>query len=135
MTNFDPEKQCAFLCRARCCRYITTRIVAPRKHADFDEIRWFLAHRGVKIFISQRKWYLQVQTPCEHLNENNYCNIWPNHFDVCKDYDPKDCEFTGNGDWDIEAEWTSTAEFDAWREAKRNKPKTPRKKQANNRDG
>jgi len=115
-------------CGALCCRYITIEIEKPTRKADVDEIRWFLAHEDVEVFIEDGDWYVQVNTRCKHLTTDNRCAIYEDRFQVCRDHDPKECEAS---DGEVEAViFRTTEEFDAYwarkkpRRAKRRKKRT-----------
>lgn len=92
---------CTQDCGGRCCRYVTVQVPAPRARTDWDEIRWWLAHGGVMVSKDEDGWMLHVETRCKNLGADNACTIYPHHMDTCKDYDAKDCEFTGPLEYDV----------------------------------
>ena len=91
----DQFTICTQDCRARCCRYITVTVPAPRGRADWDEMRWWLAHEGTLVTHDEDGWLLHVPTPCGNLRPDNACGVYPHHMDACKEYDASICEFTG----------------------------------------
>lgn len=107
---------CSQQCQARCCKYIIVKIPAPRTRADHEEIRWWVAHEGISVHIAQRKWYLQVFTRCSYLTPTNLCGAYEKRPEVCRDYDPGDCEFTAKVD--IEREFHTMEEYDRYLEEK-----------------
>lgn len=74
------------LCEAQCCQYYALEIDTPRSYADFDQIKWFLAHRQTKIFVEKRKWYLEVLNPCRYLSEDHKCTVYDKRPAICRDY-------------------------------------------------
>ena len=38
-------------CPAMCCRYVASEIDAPTSKREYDNIRWYLMHRDVYVFI------------------------------------------------------------------------------------
>ena len=102
-------RACAERCGAKCCKYVTVKIDAPRRKCDFDEIRWFLAHDDVSVIIESRLWYLQLDTRCEFLSRSNLCSNYENRFELCREYAMDNCE-----DSDAEAPivFSRTEEFD-----------------------
>ena len=98
----DQFQICTQACGARCCRYITVEIPAPRSHDDWDEMRWWLAHEGVLVSKNEDGWLLHVETRCANLRPDNACRIHPHHMDTCKDHDAAVCEFTGPLDQEFE---------------------------------
>ncbi|MBN1419457.1 MAG: YkgJ family cysteine cluster protein [Planctomycetes bacterium] len=89
-------------CNALCCRYITYQMKTPRYDVDFDEIRWFLCHEGVCVYVDEGKWHLQVSTNCKKLAPDGRCTIYENRPAVCRDHGTEEeCEFTGPVDVDL----------------------------------
>ena len=93
---------CTRDCGARCCRYVTIKVSAPRSRDDWDEMRWWLAHTGVSVSKDDEGWMVCVETRCGNLRADNTCAVHPQHMDTCKDYDPAHCEFTGPLDEELE---------------------------------
>ncbi|MHC5009629.1 MAG: hypothetical protein ACYTG6_01625 [Planctomycetota bacterium] len=101
-TTQDQFAICTQDCGARCCRYITVGIATPRAENDWDEIRWWLAHEGSMVTKDEDGWMLHVQTPCRHLQSDHACAIYPRHMITCKEYDPENCEFTGDVPYEVQ---------------------------------
>lgn len=98
----DQFTICTQDCRGRCCRYITVEVPAPLGRADWDEMRWWLAHDGVMVTQDEDGWLLHMPTRCSNLREDNACGIYPHHMGTCKEYDGATCEFTGELEYDLE---------------------------------
>ena len=62
-------------CTALCCRYIALPIDTPETRGDFDDIRWYLCHENVVVFIEEKQWYLGIMSRCKHLPPDNRCGI------------------------------------------------------------
>ena len=120
MAEKDGRGNCA-TCGALCCRYITVEMDEPARNVDVDEIRWFLAHEDVEVFIEDKRWYVQVRTKCKHLTANNRCDVYGDRFDVCRQHGPEECE-ASDGQTDA-IEFHTTAEFDAYWARKKAKRK------------
>jgi len=101
-------------CGGRCCRYIVVEIEKPRAKIDREEIRWFLAHKNVLVYIDDddKTWNVQFTTPCEHLDEKGRCRIYPRRYDICRDHDPATCE--GREGEVADTIFRTTADFDRW---------------------
>ena len=123
-------------CGGKCCRYITIQIDRPTRKVDVDEIRWFLAHHNVEVFIEDRKWYVQAYNRCKHLTEDNRCAIYEDRFQVCREHGVDECE---ESDGQVEATiFRTTEEFDAYwsgEKAKRRKGRAQGKKIGKRRGG
>jgi Fe-S-cluster containining protein len=118
-------------CGAKCCRYVVVEIAKPRDKTDRDEIRWFLSHENVLVFIDHddNTWNVQFTTPCRHLGKDHRCDIYADRFDVCRSHETETCEASGG---EIDAVIFRTAEeYDLWRaatKAKRRERKGKRRK-------
>jgi Fe-S-cluster containining protein len=93
-----PKKKaesCPEACQALCCRYVATKIDAPRTKIDWDEIYWFLCHENVEVFIEARKWYVLFDTPCRNLGAKSRCVVYPRRPYVCGEHEEENCEYWG----------------------------------------
>ena len=97
----DQLKICTIDCGARCCRYITVTVPAPRGRNDWDEVRWWLAHGGMMVTKDEDGWMLHVESRCRHLAEDNSCLIYEDRMIACAEYDAENCEFTGDVPYDV----------------------------------
>lgn len=73
-------------CSAQCCRYFALQIDTPTEPEDFDNIRWYLAHQDVAVFVEGDDWYLQVNRVCRYLQADDTCGIYEQRPRICRDY-------------------------------------------------
>ncbi|MBD3344376.1 MAG: YkgJ family cysteine cluster protein [Chitinivibrionales bacterium] len=74
-------------CEARCCKHIALQIETPSCKRDYDNIRWFLLHKNVKVFKDHdNEWLIEFSTECENLLNNHRCGDYENRPKVCRDY-------------------------------------------------
>jgi Fe-S-cluster containining protein len=88
----------------------------PETEEDFDDVRWYLLHRNVRVLIDpEDDWYVAFDTPCERLGKDGQCLDYENRPELCRDYphDGEPCEFEGGI---FVEEFSTVEEFDAWRE-------------------
>ncbi len=85
-------------CKAICCRYVALPIDTPETKGDFDDIRWYIAHRGVWVFVEDGDWYICFQSKCRYLDGDNKCTIYDRRPRICRGYKTNNCEFTGEGE-------------------------------------
>lgn len=97
----DQLTICTKDCGARCCRYITVSVPAPRGQNDWDEFRWWLAHAGTMLTRDEDGWMLHVETRCRHLADDNTCRIYEHRMITCEEYDPSACEFTDTVEYEV----------------------------------
>jgi len=121
---------CQYECRARCCRYITIQIDAPRLKADFDEIAWWLAHENVSVYFFGRRWHVEIQTRCKHLTKDNLCGSYEDRPAVCHDYNTDECEYPERPRHDLQ--FDTREQFEIWWKKKRDRARRRRRARAAN---
>ena len=42
-------------CDAMCCKYIAMEIDCPEDAEDFEDIKWYVCHKNVNVFVDQEK--------------------------------------------------------------------------------
>jgi Fe-S-cluster containining protein len=114
-------------CAALCCQYFALEIDKPTTVEDFDNIRWYLVHQNVVVFVENKKWYLGVLNKCKNLMEDNRCAIYEERPRICRGYSTDNCDYHG-GDYGYEKLFTSAEELRAYAEAKLGRSILPRKK-------
>jgi Fe-S-cluster containining protein len=89
-------------CSALCCRYFVLEIDKPETRRAYDDIRWYLIHENVFVFIEKKKWYLGIYSRCKHLQPDNRCGIYETRPKICREYSTDNCDYHGGEyDWDI----------------------------------
>ncbi len=83
-------------CAAACCRYLAFPIDKPGSKRDYDDIRWYLMHEAVTVFVEDGDWYVQFQTRCKNLGADNRCAIYLTRPEICGEYEPGDCDYSGS---------------------------------------
>jgi hypothetical protein len=93
------EKNCNN-CGAKCCKYVVIELDIPEKAEDFEEIKWFVAHENVQVFIEEDgAWNVEFITPCKYLTKENLCSIHEDFVknpkvkrsNICKEFSTEDC--------------------------------------------
>lgn len=100
-------------CTALCCKYVALPIEEPETRRDFDDIRWYLMHEGVTVFVEDGEWYAQFNTKCRNLLPDGRCGIYETRPQICRDYKAGECDYTG-GDYDYEAVFHRPEEIEAY---------------------
>ncbi len=122
----EQRRICQQLCEARCCRYVTIHIDAPKRKADYDEISWFLAHENVSVYFDERRWHVEVQNRCKHLDSRNLCTIYEDRPLVCRGYDSDECEYPSRPRHDLQ--FDTKEQFDAWWARKKERERRRRRR-------
>jgi len=92
-------------CTGLCCRYFALPIETPEDKEDYDDIRWYLCHKGITVFVEDGDWYINIKNKCRHLTKDNKCAIYSKRPKICRDYSHKDCDFV-DGEYDYEMHFT-----------------------------
>ncbi len=100
-------------CDAKCCRYFALQIDTPKSKSDFENIRWYLAHKGVSVFIEKRKWYLDIANECRYLTKDHRCRVYDKRPLVCREHSPGTCELV-SGDFGHDRAFRNMEEFDRY---------------------
>ena len=82
-------------CAGACCRYLALPLDKPTSRRDYDDIRWYLMHEGVTVFVEDGDWYIQHQTRCKNLGADNRCTIYTTRPEICREYEPDACDYEG----------------------------------------
>lgn len=98
--NLKPGEVLCQYCNGKCCRYFALGIDAPKTWADFDNMRWYMMHGPVSVFVDDGTWYLMVQADCQHLLPDNRCGAYETRPQICRDYTTDGCEYEGDGLYD-----------------------------------
>lgn len=69
----------------------------PTELNDFENIRWFMLHGRVSVFVDSGTWYLCVFNKCDHLRPDNMCGIYETRPQICRDYSADSCEYDNDG--------------------------------------
>ncbi len=103
-------------CPAMCCRYVATEIDPPTSKSEYDNVRWYLMHTGVHVFIDHDDdWYIEFETPCENLDSDNRCARYEQRPLICRDHGDTDvnCEFHSE-ELPFKIRFSRVSEFEAW---------------------
>lgn len=109
-------------CAGLCCRYVALPVDKPTTRADYDDIRWYLAHEGFSIFVEDDDWYVNIASRCKYLSEDNLCGIYLKRPKICRQYKDTNCDYHG-GDYGYDLYFSSTEEIDEYIEKKFKKKK------------
>ncbi|MFH1715624.1 MAG: YkgJ family cysteine cluster protein [Elusimicrobiota bacterium] len=87
-------------CGGKCCKYITIEIDKPTCKTDYDNIRWYLLHENIYVYIDEDKdWFIEVKNKCRELSPKGRCLNYKDRPDVCKEHgvtEDEECEHYGN---------------------------------------
>ncbi len=89
-------------CRGTCCSYMAVEIDEPTTLEDFDNVRWYCAHKETWVFKEDGDWYVVFNGACDKLNEDHSCSIYETRPQVCRDHKFGECDFFLRGEFDLE---------------------------------
>jgi len=93
-------------CVALCCRYFALPIDNPTTLRDYDNIRWYLIHENVVVFVTDKQWYIGVMTKCKHLQADHRCGIYDVRPRICREFSTDNCDYHGD-EYEFELLFTS----------------------------
>jgi Fe-S-cluster containining protein len=125
-------------CTGLCCGYIALPLDKPTTRRDFDDVRWYLMHHGVQVFVEDGDWYIQVSTTCRHLQPDNRCGIYETRPTICREYKAGECDYT-DAEYDYDHLFTTPEQVEAyakdWLARKRRRSQNGNGRNANGRNG
>jgi Fe-S-cluster containining protein len=100
-------------CTAVCCRYVALPIETPTESSDFDDIRWYLIHDAISVFVEDGEWFISFASPCRHLQPDHRCGIYETRPQICRKYTTDNCDYH-SGDYGWEQHFTAPEHLDAY---------------------
>jgi len=101
-------------CTGLCCRYFALPLETPETKGDYDDIRWYLCHEDITVFVEDGDWYINVKNKCRHLSDKNYkCLIYDKRPGICRKYKHGDCDFV-DGEYDYQLHFTSDKDMEEY---------------------
>lgn len=100
-------------CSGLCCRYFALPIDNPDCTRDYDNIRWYLLHENVTIFVEKRQWYIGIANRCKELQPDNRCGTYLTRPKVCRGYSTDNCDYHG-GEYEFEMLFTSAEQLERY---------------------
>jgi Fe-S-cluster containining protein len=100
-------------CTALCCNYIALPLDTPETRDDLDDIRWFLMHERVSVFVEDGDWYIAFHTRCRHLLADQRCAVYDTRPKVCRTYSTDDCDYH-SGDYHWQQHFTAPEHLDEY---------------------
>ncbi len=82
-------------CAAACCRYLALPLDKPTNRRDYDDIRWYLLHENISVFVEDGDWFVQFPTRCKHIGPDNRCTLYETRPEICREYDFGQCDYSG----------------------------------------
>jgi Fe-S-cluster containining protein len=102
-----------------CCRYVAVEIDRPTTPRDYDQIHWYVTHRGVAVYVDwEGDWYLEFETVCDHLTPAATCGVYRDRPELCAEFSWETCE-KSTGEPGHRVRFTQPSEFFEWLETKR----------------
>ncbi len=101
-------------CSGLCCRYFALPIETPETREDYDDIRWYLCHEDVSVFVEDGDWYINIDNKCRHLSEDTFlCDIYDKRPKICRSYSMKECDLI-EGEYDYELHFTDDKQMEEY---------------------
>jgi len=108
----DIEEMCR-QCNGKCCRYFCFQIDEPDTFEEYENLRWFILHKGITIHIDEGDWYISIENECRNLTADGRCSDYAHRPMICRSYSSEGCDATG-GDYEYEELFTTADEIAAY---------------------
>jgi len=80
-------------CGGKCCKSIAIQIDTPKSADDYEDLKWYLYHKGLSVYFdSDKEWLVEIPITCRHLDKKGKCKIYSNRPPICRDFDTDTCE-------------------------------------------
>lgn len=101
-------------CTGLCCRYFALPIEDPETKEDYNDIRWYLCHEDITVFVEDGDWYINIKNKCKYLSENDYnCKIYGERPRICRGYSTQNCDLT-EGEYDYEMHFLNDKQMEEY---------------------
>jgi Fe-S-cluster containining protein len=101
-------------CTGLCCRYFALPIETPKDKGDYDDIRWFLCHKDITVFVEDGDWYINIKNKCKYLSEKDHsCLIYDKRPRICRGYSHSSCDFV-EGSYYYELHFTNDKQMEEY---------------------
>ena len=115
-------------CTGLCCRYFALPIDTPEDKGDYDDIKWFLCHKGITVFVEDGDWYINIKNKCKYLSDKDYtCKIYNKRPRICRGYKMASCDLI-DGEYDYELHFTTDKQMEEYIKIKFGNNVTEKKK-------
>jgi len=75
-----------------CCTYVALEIDEPETVKEATQVLWYLYHDAISVYVEDDDWLIQLESRCQHLGDDNRCQIYERRPEICRAYDEKTCE-------------------------------------------
>lgn len=133
MAKKKTKKGLCHKCQASCCRYLALPIDKPKTRQDYDDIRWYLTHKDVSVFVDEGDWYINFDADCRHIKADHRCAIYDHRPKICRGYSTHNCDLTSD-EYDHELHFNHDKQMEEYIKVKFDNMKLPRK-MSNKRSG
>lgn len=81
-------------CNSECCKYLSIEINTPEDEEDFEDIKWYAAHKNVSVYVDEdNEWHVEFKTSCDYLDKDGLCSIYNKRPNICREYSQDECPF------------------------------------------
>ena len=101
-------------CTGLCCRYFALPIETPETKEDYDDLRWYLCHKDITVFLEDGDWYINIKNKCKYLSDkDNRCQIYNKRPRICRQYTTRNCDLV-EGEYDYELHFTNDRQMEEY---------------------
>ncbi len=114
----EKKKVLCHHCTGLCCKYMALPIETPVDRDGFDDIRWYLIHKGISVFVDKGDWYINIENKCKYLSAKDHrCKIYGKRPRICREHKMVDCECTSD-EYDYDLYFTNDKQMEEYMKIK-----------------
>ncbi len=87
---------CSKKCKGLCCTGISMPTNRPQTKKEIEELRFYVLHEKIEIFIKSNRWYILINERCKNLGKDFLCKDYDNRPLICRDFSRSSCEHWGD---------------------------------------
>jgi Fe-S-cluster containining protein len=68
-------------------------IDTPKNKRDFDDMRWYILHENIAVFVEDGDWYIQIHNACRNILPDGRCADYERRPAICREYTTSECDY------------------------------------------
>lgn len=120
MSSKSNSDLCVNKCASACCVGLSIPTNSPKTKEEREELRFYVIHERVEVYIRNKRWYILINEKCMNLNRKNLCMEYETRPSICRDFSNAECEYWGDY---YDEKFTTDKELVAYFDKKKKKPK------------
>ncbi|MFH1994691.1 MAG: YkgJ family cysteine cluster protein [Nitrospinota bacterium] len=96
MASNKEIELCLKKCQGLCCTGISIPTHKPQTKKEIEELRFYILHKNIEIYVKSNRWYILVNEKCDNLGKDYLCKDYENRPLICRQFSSSSCEHWGD---------------------------------------